>query len=309
MIVARSLHKSFGPAKVVHEVSFTVQPGEVLGFIGPNGAGKSTTMRLLTGFLRPDSGSASIGGHPVLEEPLAARECLGYLPETGPLYPEMKVIEFLDFICRVRRLTGHAAEQAVRRVRLNCHLEGVMEQPIETLSKGFRQRVGLAQALLHDPLCLILDEPTDGLDPNQKKEIRDLLATLSAEKAVILSTHILDDIEAMCNRVVLIHRGRLLLDEPTTALAARHPNHHAVRVIFASEADTEAARVALGNSSPVRRVERHGLSLIAFPRGPKPIFHTLLETLAAHRLSYTSIAPVPCPLDEVFRTLTVEDAG
>lgn len=309
MIVARSLHKRFGPFAVVRDVSFEVKPGEVLGFIGPNGAGKSTTMRLLTGFLSPDSGSASIGGHDVRRQPLAARDCLGYLPETGPLYPEMKVVEFLDFICRARRLCGPLAERAVRRVRTACHLEQVMEQTIETLSKGFRQRVGLAQALLHDPQCLILDEPTDGLDPNQKKEVRELLATLSTDKAVILSTHILDDIEAMCDRVVLIHQGRILLDETTAAMAARHPSHNAVRVVFSSAAESGTAMARLGDCAFVRKIEQHGLSLILFPGGSGPIFQPTVEALAAHKLAYNSIAPVPCPLDEVFQSLTREDAA
>lgn len=212
MIRADALVKDYGRFRAVDNVTFEVKQGEILGFLGPNGAGKSTTMKMLTGFLPPTSGSARIGGHDVKTHPLAARRLLGYLPESGPLYPEMTAVEFLQFIASARGLKGAAAKAAIERVRAVCHLEEVLHKPIEALSKGYRQRVGMAQALLHDPACLIMDEPTDGLDPNQKAEVRKLIAGMAQDKAIILSTHILEEVEAMCTRVIIIARGQIVAD-------------------------------------------------------------------------------------------------
>src|SRR6185312_1320112 len=205
-------------------VSFTVRKGEILGFLGPNGAGKSTTMKMITGFLRPDSGTATVDGVDVTRDPVAVKRKLGYLPESAPAYPEMTVGEFLEFIAEVRGFRTHEARriQVDRAVALT-HLEPVRHQTIETLSKGFKQRVGFAQALLHDPPALVLDEPTDGLDPNQKNEVRSLIRAMAAAKAVILSTHILEEVEAICNRVIIISRGRIVADETPAQLQARQP--------------------------------------------------------------------------------------
>jgi ABC-2 type transport system ATP-binding protein len=222
MIEAIDLAKSFGAIRAVDGVTFTVERGEILGFIGPNGAGKSTTMKILTGFLAPSAGTARIGGHDIRAEPLAAKRLFGYLPETGPLYQEMTVLTFLGFIAELRGLRGAAAAAALDRVFAICHLDGVRHQPLETLSKGFRQRVGLAQAVIHEPPCLILDEPTDGLDPNQKREVRQLISGMAASKAIILSTHILEEVEAICTRVILIDRGRIVADATPDELKRRH---------------------------------------------------------------------------------------
>lgn len=224
MIEVRDLAKNYGALRAVDGVSFRVNRGDILGFLGPNGAGKSTTMKMIAGFLRPDSGTAVVAGHDVLGDPLSVRRSIGYLAESAPAYPEMTVGEFLRFIAEMRgfRDAGVGAER-IRRVVGLCHLDGVFAQTIETLSKGFKQRVGFAQALLHDPPVLVLDEPTDGLDPNQKNEVRDIIKRLAAEKAVILSTHILEEVDAICNRVIIISRGRVVVDETPATLHARQP--------------------------------------------------------------------------------------
>ncbi|HYC72610.1 MAG TPA: ABC transporter ATP-binding protein [Opitutaceae bacterium] len=223
MIDVKGLVKNYGARRVVDDVSFQVRRGDILGFLGPNGAGKSTTMRLITGYLRPDAGTAIVQGHDVVRDPVAARRCVGYLAESAPAYPEMTVREFLDFIAEVRGFRSAEKSARVGRVLGLCHLAAVVDQPIETLSKGFKQRVGFAQALLHDPPVLILDEPTDGLDPNQKHEVREIIRRLAAEKAVILSTHILEEVEAICNRVIILSHGRVVVDETPADFRARQP--------------------------------------------------------------------------------------
>jgi len=221
MIEVTNLVKDYGCIRAVDGVTFNVKPGDILGFLGPNGAGKSTTMKILTGFLPATSGSATIGGLDVAEDAVAAREQFGYLPESGPLYPEMTAGEFLRFAAALRRLSPAAKQAALDRVIAACHLERVLHQTIETLSKGYRRRVGLAQAILHDPKYLIMDEPTDGLDPNQKREVRNLIASMGNDKAVILSTHILEEVDAMCNRVIVLTDGKIVADEPIEALRTR----------------------------------------------------------------------------------------
>jgi ABC-2 type transport system ATP-binding protein len=224
MIEVKGLVKTYGAKRAVDGISFTVRRGEILGFLGPNGAGKSTTMKMITGFLRPDAGSALVDGIDVTVDPVAVKRRLGYLPESAPAYPEMTVGEFLGFIAEVRgfRTTDARRAQVDRAVALT-HLESVRRQTIETLSKGYKQRVGFAQALLHDPPALVLDEPTDGLDPNQKNEVRSLIKSMAAAKAVILSTHILEEVEAICTRVIIISQGRVVADETPAQLQARKP--------------------------------------------------------------------------------------
>jgi ABC-2 type transport system ATP-binding protein len=224
MIEVKALVKSYGAKRAVDGVSFTVKRGEILGFLGPNGAGKSTTMKMITGFVRPDSGTALVDGSDVTREPVTVKRKLGYLPENAPAYPEMTVSEFLGFIAEIRGFLDTATKRAhVERAISLTHLSSVRHQIIETLSKGFKQRVGFAQALLHDPPALILDEPTDGLDPNQKNEVRILIKNMAAEKAVILSTHILEEVEAICTRVIIISRGKIVADETPAQLLARKP--------------------------------------------------------------------------------------
>jgi ABC-2 type transport system ATP-binding protein len=224
MIEVKGLVKTYGSKRAVDGVSFSVRRGEILGFLGPNGAGKSTTMKMITGFVRPDSGTALVDGIDVQKDPVGVKRRLGYLPESAPAYPEMTVAEFLAFIADIRGFRGAADNQAhVDRAVALTQLSSVRHQTIETLSKGYKQRVGFAQALLHDPPVLILDEPTDGLDPNQKNEVRTLIRSMAVEKAVVLSTHILEEVEAICTRVIIISEGRLVADESPAQLLARRP--------------------------------------------------------------------------------------
>jgi ABC-2 type transport system ATP-binding protein len=223
MIEVKGLVKVYGTKRAVDGVSFTVQRGEILGFLGPNGAGKSTTMKLITGFVSPNAGTAIVDGHDVTRDPVAVKRKVGYLPENAPAYPEMTVEEFLTFIAETRGFRGEARAAAVDRAAELTHLTPVRRQTFETLSKGYKQRVGLAQALLHDPPVLILDEPTDGLDPNQKNEVRALIKNMATEKAVVLSTHILEEVEAICTRVIIISAGKIVVDETPAQLQARQP--------------------------------------------------------------------------------------
>jgi ABC-2 type transport system ATP-binding protein len=223
MIKTDLLTKQYGALTAVDGISFTVSPGEVLGFLGPNGAGKTTTMRMLAGFITATAGRASICGHDVDSDSLAARACLGYLPEGAPAYGEMTVRDFLDFIADLRRLRG-TARKRIDAVIERLQLQGVLDQTIETLSKGFRRRVGLAQAIMHDPPVLILDEPTDGLDPNQKHEVRALINDMAGDKTVIISTHILEEVDAVCTRAIIIAKGRIVADDTPQGLAARAPS-------------------------------------------------------------------------------------
>jgi len=239
MIEVKGLVKYYGSKRAVDNVSFTVNRGDILGFLGPNGAGKSTTMKMLTGFLRPTAGTALVNGHDVTRDPVAVKRHLGYLPESAPAYGEMTVEEFLAFIAetRVYRARPEKLSRVNRALDLT-QLQAVRTQTIETLSKGYKQRVGFAQALLHDPAVLVLDEPTDGLDPNQKNEVRTLIKTMAAEKAVVLSTHILEEVEALCTRVIIISQGRVVVDETPEALRARQPGAR-LDVIFRSLTQTE----------------------------------------------------------------------
>jgi ABC-2 type transport system ATP-binding protein len=221
MIELEGLTKWYGRHKVVDDLTFACGPGEVLGFLGPNGAGKSTTMKMLTGFVPPSAGSARVCGHDIRTDTLRAQQRLGYLPEGAPLYADMTPREFLGFVADVRGLGGARRRERLDTVIGLLHLEGVLDQATETLSKGFKRRVGLAQAILHDPDVLILDEPTDGLDPNQKHEVRELIRSMAADKLIVISTHILEEVEAVCSRAIIIADGRVLVDETPAALAAR----------------------------------------------------------------------------------------
>ena len=223
MIEIQSLTKRFGGFTAVDQVSFQVDKGEVLGFLGPNGAGKSTTMKMVTGFLDPTAGSVKVTGFDVGEKPVAAKSRIGYLPEGAPAYPDMTPHGFLCFIASVRGLDKARRDERIRTVVDQVHLEGVMHQPIETLSKGYKRRVGLAQSILHDPEVLILDEPTDGLDPNQKHEVRTLIQEMGREKAIVLSTHILEEVEAVCTRAIIIDKGRVVFDGKPAELEAKAP--------------------------------------------------------------------------------------
>jgi len=210
MIRVDGISKRFGNIRAVDNVSFKVEKGTVLGFLGPNGAGKSTTMRMITGFLPPDKGTAFISGNNIITESIVARKRMGYLPEDVPLYDEMQVLDFLRFIAEIREIEN--IDKAIKSVEESCRLSDVMFQLIGTLSKGYRRRVALAQAIIHDPEVLILDEPTDGLDPNQKRHVRGLIRDMAADKAIIISTHILEEVHALCDRIIIIDHGKLLVD-------------------------------------------------------------------------------------------------
>jgi len=222
MIDVKQLRRSFGPVIAVDDISFKVQKGDVLGFLGPNGAGKSTAMKMLACFLAPDSGTATICGHDIIKDPIGVRKCLGYLAENAPCYNEMTVGGFLDFVCDARQITGNARKKALDKVVPLCSIESVYHQTIETLSKGYRRRVGLAQAIIHDPQVLIMDEPTDGLDPNQKHEVRKLINSMAKDKCIIISTHILEEVEQICTRSIIIARGKILVDSTPKALVEQY---------------------------------------------------------------------------------------
>ena len=224
VIEIKSLVKHFGPIHAVQGISFSLNKGEVLGFLGPNGAGKSTTMKMVTGFLEPTAGSVSVCGYDILENPIEAKKKIGYLPEGAPLYGEMTVTAFLNFIADVRGMTGKAREDRIEEVIQKINLQSVRTQTLETLSKGYKRRVGLAHAILHDPEILIMDEPTDGLDPNQKHEVRTLIKEMASEKAIIISTHILEEVDAVCTRAIIIASGKLLFDGTPAELLAKSTN-------------------------------------------------------------------------------------
>ncbi len=306
MINVRNLIKDYGPIRAVDDVTFSVAKGDILGFLGPNGAGKSTTMKMITGFLPPTSGRAQIAGIDVAERPREAKRHIGYLPESGPLYPEMTVLEFLRFIAEMRGLSGASAAAALDKAIQLCHLRAVRNQPIETLSKGFRQRVGMAQAVMHDPPCLILDEPTDGLDPNQKQEVRRLIASMASDKAIILSTHILEEVEAMCNRVIIIAAGRILVDETPEDLMKRHPSYGAVELEL-EDGGTAAVRETLAGMDAVKRVDQQNGKLTVLPKGNSEIKTTLWKRALAEKWPVKTLQPATLRLEEVFRTLTRKD--
>ncbi|SDP91511.1 ABC transporter ATP-binding protein [Ectopseudomonas guguanensis] len=302
MIDIRNLTKRFAQHTAVDDLSFQVQPGEVLGFLGPNGAGKSTTMKMLTGFLAPTSGTASILGCDIQTQTLEAQRQIGYLPEGAPCYGDMTVRGFLDFIAEVRGFHGAEKKLRVQRAVEQVELEKVLEQSIETLSKGFKRRVGLAQAILHDPRVLILDEPTDGLDPNQKHQVRQLIQGLARDKIVIISTHILEEVTALCTRAVVIAQGRLLADGTPLELESRSRYHQAVTLV-ADEALDQAALAALPGVAGVEENAReHSLSVLAQPG--EVIFPQVNALIAERGWKVKELNVERGRLDEVFRTLT-----
>lgn len=308
MIKAKSLSRHYGPLVAVDRLSFEVEPGTILGFLGPNGAGKSTTMKMLTGFLEPSSGSAEIFGHDIRTDSLAARRKLGYLPEGAPLYGELSVERFLRFVGEARGFRGSELIQRVGSAVERLNLAEVLGQSIETLSKGFKRRVGIAQAILHDPPALILDEPTDGLDPNQKHEVRQLIRDMASERIMIISTHILEEVDALCTRAMIIARGRLLADDTPAGLLARSRYHNAVTLMLE---DLQAAASALGALQESSEVEIRRGRLTVFPSGQGDLFEAVTRTVRAEGWKVSQIQLESGRLDEVFRTVTrsAEAAG
>ncbi len=316
MIQVQDLKKLFGTKVAVDGVSFNVEKGEVLGFLGPNGAGKSTTMRMVTGYFEPTAGSISVGGVDMLAEPERAKKFLGYLPENAPLYSDMTVASFLGFCAEIRGLTGAAKSKALDRVLEMCFLESVRNQSVDTLSKGYRHRTCFAQSIIHDPEVLILDEPTDGLDPNQKHEVRGMIKRMGENKAIIFSTHILEEVEAACSRAMIIDRGRVVADGTPEELKQRSPNAGSLRVVLRG-APAAAIREELGKAPGVQRVEaldssETGLVARVLPGKTKQsadIATEIAALAAAKSWKLEELHLEEGKLDEVFRSITRSDTA
>ena len=308
MIALNNLSKWFGDLVAVDRINLSVGRGEVLGFLGPNGAGKSTTMKMVAGFLEPSDGSAIVCGHDVVKQPVEVKKRIGYLPEGAPTYGDMTPHGFLKFIAEIRGFDGVERNKRIDEVVEKVILGEVMSQPIETLSKGFKRRVGLAQAMLHDPDVLILDEPTDGLDPNQKYHVRGLISEMAAGKAIIVSTHILEEVEAVCSRAVIIARGQLLADGTPEDLVARAPNHNAVAVSVASEDVQSAAQMAKAltgvQSVEILEAPDGGARLRVQPKNGSVLVAPLGDALKAANIDIQQIYVERGTLDDVFREIT-----
>jgi ABC-2 type transport system ATP-binding protein len=311
MITTKNLSKRYGEILAVDDLTFTVSPGEVLGFLGANGAGKSTTMRMIAGFIAPSNGQVTVCGHDIESSPVQAKSCMGYLPEGAPSYGEMTVDEFLDFVADIRGLGGERRRERRSVVIDRLALGPVINQVIETLSKGFRRRVGLAQALIHDPQVLILDEPTDGLDPNQKHEVRRLINELSKDKLVIVSTHILEEVHEVCTRAIIICEGRIVADEKPSALEARSRYHHAVSLRFDKPGEFAAARLEIASLGEVAEVEANEreLRLTAVPRAGRNVLPAVSALVVNHDWDVPEVHLESGRLDEVFRALTQPQAA
>lgn len=309
MIEVKHLIKYFGSKKAVDDISFTVKQGEILGFLGPNAAGKSTTMRMITGFIPPSGGTAVIGGADIIEDSIPARKKIGYLPENAPVYPDMTVFGYLDFCAEIRGFSGADRKKKIEETIEKCFLKEVRYQTIGTLSKGFRQRVCFAQSILHDPEYLILDEPTDGLDPNQKHEVRMMIRRMSAEKTIILSTHILEEMEAVCTRAIIIANGRIVADATPSELRTKSSVHGAVSLTL-HKADPETFLSFVKGIAGVKKVdvlEQEGkqFKVRVFPQFPDtPIADRIISALAQNNYELKSVFVEQGRLDEVFRTVT-----
>jgi ABC-2 type transport system ATP-binding protein len=311
MIEIEGLTKRFGPITAVAGIDLAVGRGEVLGFLGPNGAGKSTTMKMVAGFLAPDAGRVRLCGHDIETDTLAAQRQIGYLPEGAPAYPDMTPRQFLGFIAQVRGFSGEAARAAIASAVGKTELDPVLDQPIDTLSKGFKRRVGVAQAVLHDPPVLIMDEPTDGLDPNQKHAVRRLIQAMAPEKAIIISTHLLEEVEAVCTRAVIIDRGRVVADGTPPELLARSRHHNAVTVILpADKASGVAARLkGIADVADVEEKTVDGSAAVtAFPKSGALLIEEVSAMAARENWPVSELYAEAGRLDEVFRAITTHDA-
>ncbi len=315
MITVENLVKEFGSKRAVNGISFTVQRGEVLGFLGPNGAGKSTTMRMITGFMPPTAGRVLIGGHDVSESPIAAKRLVGYLPESAPAYPDMTVHGFLSWAAEMRGLKGAGRAEAIRRVSGLCFLESVLQQSVDTLSKGYRHRTCLAQALIHDPEVLVLDEPTDGLDPNQKHEVRQLIKRMGQNKVIIFSTHILEEVEACCSRAIIIDRGQIVANGTPEELKARSEFAGSVTLrVHGVAGDTVRTRLAgIGSVEKVTVGGENGqVSARLFPKvrtGHGELAKAVAEVVTREGWRFDELHTEEGRLDEVFRSITMPDTA
>ena len=304
LVAVKNLHKDFADFKAVNGVSFSVEEGQVLGFLGPNGAGKTTTMRMITGYLNPSSGSVKVGGVDVLENPLEARENIGYLPEGGPLYGDMTPASFLSFISKVRGLSDSKRRERMDFVVEKLGISDVFYKTIETLSKGYKRRVALAQAILHDPKVLILDEPTDGLDPNQKFDVRQLILQMAKEKAIVISTHILEEVDAVCTNAIIISDGKIVASGQPKELTEKDPKNNAVFVkLYKSPVDA-----ILNDVLQIKSVERVNVegknSIIAYPKKGKEILSNVSAVVRKLKAPVETIYVMPGDLNDSFRKYT-----
>ena len=312
MIQVDHLTKIFGTKRAVDGISFSVGRGEVLGFLGPNGAGKSTTMRMITGFIPPSAGRVSVGSFDVLENPIPAKRLLGYLPENAPAYTDMTVAGFLNFTAEIRGLRGPKKQQAIERAVEMCFLESVLHQSVDTLSKGYRHRTCFAQSILHDPDVLVLDEPTDGLDPNQKHEVRGLIRRMGATKAIIFSTHILEEVDAVCSRAIIIDRGKIVANGTPAELRAKSEMAGAVTLRVSGAAST-AVSARLYQIPQTKRVtvleEKNGAVTVCVYPKPSAADGELPRAVgeAAQGWRIEQLRTEEGRLDEVFRSLTMPD--
>jgi len=311
MIEVKNLIKYFNVKKAVDDISFTVKKGEILGFLGPNGAGKSTTMRMITGFIPPSSGTAIIGGSDIIEDSISARKKIGYLPENAPVYPDMTVFGYLDFCSEIRGFSGAERKRRVEETIEKCFLSEVKFQTIGTLSKGFKQRVCFAQSIIHDPEYLILDEPTDGLDPNQKHEVRLMIRQMSTEKTIILSTHILEEMDAVCTRAIIIANGKIVVDDTPSHLRTRSSVHGAVSLTLHKAEPEKFLSFAKGISGvrSAKLIEKGGndFKVRIFPKNADtPIAGRIISALSKNKYELKSIFVEQGRLDEVFRTITTQ---
>jgi ABC-2 type transport system ATP-binding protein len=293
--------KAYGRQVAVNDVSFEIGPGEIVGFLGPNGAGKSTTLKMITGYLPPTRGAVFVHGYPVQQQARAMRRNLGYLPEHNPLYPDMYVHEYLRLAGSFYGLRDAALRKRVEEVVAQCGLTGEQNKKIEALSKGYRQRVGLAQALVHNPAVLILDEPTTGLDPNQLAEIRSLIRSVSPDKTVLFSSHIMQEVQALCRRVLIIHGGKLVADQTVEQLLALHPGRHRLSVAF-QEPVSAGALQSLPHVINVTALSDRSFTL--HTAHPDEVRAAVFQLAAAHRLSLVSLKAEEHNLESVFQSLT-----
>ncbi len=314
MIKVENLVKTFGPKRAVDGVSFSVERGEVLGFLGPNGAGKSTTMRMITGFIPPTEGKVSVGGHDMVEDPIPAKRLIGYLPENAPAYADMTVAGFLNFAAELRGMRGEAKKKAVSRAVELCFLESVLDQSIDTLSKGYRHRTCFAQSIVHDPEILVLDEPTDGLDPNQKHEVRNLIRRMGEKKAIIFSTHILEEVEAACTRAIIIDRGKIVANGTPQELKQRSDVAGAVslRVLGASADLVKQKLGQLVNASKAAIVKEQDSAVWArvYSRSKNmngELARSVAEVSMREGWRIEELHTEEGRLDEVFRAITLPD--
>lgn len=300
MIKAVDLVKDFGKRRAVDGVSFEVEKGTVLGFLGPNGAGKTTTIRMVAGFLPPTEGTIHVKGINVASDPVAAQKFIGYMPETTPLYEDMTVAGFLKFLAEVRGFSGAERDSRVDRALERCFLQPVRNQTVDTLSKGYRQRTCLAQTLLHDPDILLLDEPTEGLDPNQKQVVRDMIRELASERVVMLSTHVLEEVEAICTRAIIVSNGKVVADDTPTELKKQSRTYNAVTLTAEGKNIVET----LKKLPAVSRVESSEDSVVAFPKGGESIASTILGAAQKQNWTVQDIKVDEGRLDDVFRQIT-----